>query len=156
MNQLDIDTRTDVYSLGVMLYELLTGSTPLDDQTMREQALLKVLELIRESEPPRPSTRLSDTGDAISGVSDQRRIEPSRLQKILKGELDWIVMKSLEKDRTRRYETPNDFAQDISRFLNDEAVIAKPPSTSYRLQKFIRKNRAVSYTHLTLPTTPYV
>ena len=143
MNQLDIDTRTDVYSLGVMLYELLTGSTPLDDQTMKEQALLKVLELIRETEPPRPSTRLSDSGDAISGVSDQRRIDPSRLQKILKGELDWIVMKSLEKDRTRRYETPNAFAQDISNFLNEEAVSARPPSNSYKLQKFIRKNRGL-------------
>ncbi len=145
MNQLDIDTRTDVYSLGVMLYELLTGSTPLDDNTMKEQALLKVLELIRESEPPRPSTRLSGSGDVISGVSDQRRIEPSRLQKLLRGELDWIVMKSLEKDRTRRYETPNDFAQDISNFLNDEAVTARPPSRGYRLQKLIRKNRGLFY-----------
>ncbi len=143
MNQLDIDTRTDVYSLGVMLYELLTGSTPLEKQTMKEQALLKVLELIREIEPPRPSTRLSDSGDAISGVSDQRKIEPSHLQKILRGELDWIVMKSLEKDRRRRYETPNDFAQDISNFLNDDAVTARPPSRTYRLQKLIRKNRGL-------------
>jgi serine/threonine protein kinase len=141
MNQLDIDTRTDVYSLGVMLYELLTGSTPLDNQTMKDQALLKVLEFIRESEPPRPSTRLSDSGDAISGVSKQRRIEPSRLQKILKGELDWIVMKSLEKDRRRRYETANDFAQDISRFLTGEVVVARPASKSYQIQKFLRKNK---------------
>jgi serine/threonine protein kinase len=152
MNQLDVDARTDVYSLGVMLYELLTGSTPIDHDAMKEQALLKVLEQIRESEPPRPSTRLSASGDAISGLSDQRCIEPARLRKILRGELDWIVMKSLEKDRARRYETANDFARDISRFLNDEAVAARPPSRAYRLQKLIAKNRGLFYSLFSLAT----
>ncbi|MCP4890005.1 MAG: serine/threonine protein kinase, partial [Planctomycetaceae bacterium] len=113
MNQLDVDTRTDIYSLGVMLYELLVGSTPLDRQTMANQALLGVLELIREKEPPRPSTRLSESGDAVTGVSEQRKIEAAQLQKVLRGELDWVVMKSLEKDRSRRYETATAFAHDV-------------------------------------------
>ena len=143
MNQLDVDTRTDIYSLGVMLYELLIGSTPLDNDTMKEQALLKVLELIREREPPTPSSRLSKSGDAIAGVSDQRKIPPVKLRQILKGELDWIVMKSLEKDRTRRYETANAFADDVARFLDDEPVLARPQSSGYRLQKFLRKNRVL-------------
>ena len=143
MNQLDVDTRTDIYSLGVMLYELLIGSTPLDRDTMAKQALLQVLELIRDKEPPRPSTRLDESGDAISGVSEHRKIQPSQLQKILRGDLDWIVMKSLEKDRTRRYETAEAFANDIKRHLNHQPVVARPPSTLYQIGKFVRKNRGL-------------
>ena len=150
MNALDVDARTDVYSLGVMLYELLTGSTPLDKEAIKEHAILQVLQFIREKEPPRPSTRLSDSGDAITGISAQRKITPAKLQQILRGELDWIVMKALDKDRTRRYATASDFAQDVARYLNDEQVIARPPSTSYRVRKFVRKYRGLVTTTLAI------
>ena len=142
MNALDVDTRTDIYSIGVMLYELLTGVTPIDKDTLHQNALFRVLEIIREEEPQRPSYRLSTTGDATSGeISLQRKLQPQKLQQILQGELDWIVMKALEKDRTRRYETPNDLAADIVRYLNNETVLARPASTAYKFQKFIKKNR---------------
>jgi serine/threonine protein kinase len=142
MNALDVDTRTDVYSLGVMLYELLTGSTPLDQETIKEKALFTVLQLIREQEPPPPSKRLSDSGEAVSGISAQRRIEPAQLSRILKGDLDWVVMKALEKDRTRRYETAASLAEDVQRYLDNEPVQARPPSFRYRFGKFARKHRA--------------
>jgi eukaryotic-like serine/threonine-protein kinase len=142
MNALDIDTRTDIYALGVLLYELLTGSTPIDNATIKNQAVFKVLESIRDLDPPRPSTRLSASGDAVTGISQQRQIEPRKLSQLLRGDLDWIVMKALEKDRTRRYETANGFAADVQRFLSGDAIEARPPSTSYRLKKFIRRNRA--------------
>lgn len=142
-NSQDVDTRTDVYSLGVMLYELLTGSTPLESKTMGQKVLWEVLELIRDSTPPSPSHRLSSSHDALAGASNQRRIEPKKLQRILRGELDWIVMKAIEKDRDRRYESANGLAADIARFLNDEPVEAKPPSQIYRVQKFVRKNRGL-------------
>jgi len=141
LNSSDIDSRTDVYSLGIVLYELLTGVTPLDRQTIKDKAILKVLEIIQESDTPRPSFRLSSTGDTITTVSEQRRIEPRKLQSILRGELDWVVMKALEKDRTRRYETPSSFADDIHRFLINEPVEAKPPSRTYKLAKFVSRNR---------------
>ncbi len=143
MNALDIDTRTDVYALGVLLYELLTGSTPIDRQTLENDALLKVLESIREKDPPRPSDRLSSSGDAITGISQQRQIDPRKLTQLLRGDLDWIVMKALEKDRMRRYETANGFAEDVKRFVEGDAIEARPPSTAYRMKKFVSKNRGL-------------
>jgi serine/threonine protein kinase/pimeloyl-ACP methyl ester carboxylesterase/tetratricopeptide (TPR) repeat protein len=139
-NALDVDTRSDVYSLGVLLYELLSGSTPLGSR-LKKTALEELLRLIREEEPPRPSTRLSQSGDALSAISSCRGTEPDRLGKALRGDLDWIVMKALEKDRARRYETASGLARDLQRHLADEPVEACPPSARYRLRKLIRKYR---------------
>ena len=143
MDSLDIDTRTDIYSLGVMLYELLAGSTPLDKDTLGKNALLHVLELIREKDPQRPSTRLSSAANKSEEISRRRKIAPSKLQQILKGELDWIVMKAIEKDRKRRYRSAAGFAEDIQRFLDNEAVEARPPSAGYRIKKLVQKHRGL-------------
>jgi tetratricopeptide (TPR) repeat protein len=140
LNQLDIDTRSDIYSLGVLLYELLTGSTPLERKRLQEAALLEVLRLIREEEPPRPSARLSTT-DELPAVAANRGLEPKKLSGLVRGELDWIVMKALEKDRNRRYESANAFAADVQRYLADETVQACPPSPAYRLRKLARRNK---------------
>src|SRR5262249_42261247 len=136
---LDIDTRTDVYSLGVLLYELLTGVTPYDPERLRSAALAEMQRIIREVEPPKPSTRLSQSTDTIASVAAQRRVDPRRLVPLLQGDLDWMVMKCLEKDRARRYETANGLADDVRRYLTGEAVLAAPPSLAYRARKFVRR-----------------
>src|SRR5881409_1848130 len=141
MSALGVDTRSDIYSLGVLLYELLTGSTPLTHKRLKEVAYAEILRLIKEEEPPRPSTRLSDSGEALASISANRHTEPAKLTKLVRGELDWIVMKALEKDRSRRYETANGFAADVQRYLADEPVQACPPSAGYRLKKFVRRNK---------------
>jgi serine/threonine protein kinase/Flp pilus assembly protein TadD len=140
LNNLDIDTRSDVYSLGVLLYELLTGTTPVDKKSLGQAALLEILRIVREVEPPRPSAKLS-TLDTLPSVAANRGTEPARLSRLMRGELDWLVLKALEKDRTRRYETANGLARDIQRYLADEVVEARPPSVGYRVSKFVRRHK---------------
>ncbi|MBI3862500.1 MAG: protein kinase [Planctomycetia bacterium] len=142
LSAVDVDTRSDVYSLGVMLYELLTGTTPFDKEILSKVGFDELRRIIREQEHLRPSTRLSTLqANALSTICDRRQVDPRRLNHEVRGELDWIVMKALEKDRARRYETASAFAADIERYLADEPVEACPPSAAYRFRKFARKNR---------------
>ena len=141
LSGLDIDTRADIYSLGVLLYELLTGGTPFDGKRLRSAGYAEMQRIIREEEPPKPSTRLTAMGEDTVVVSDNRGTDPKKLGQFIRGDLDWIVMKALEKDRNRRYETANDFANDVTRFLNDEPVEACPPSAAYRFKKLAQRNK---------------
>jgi serine/threonine protein kinase len=145
MNAFGVDTRSDIYSLGVLLYELLTGTTPLERQRLREAAFGEIVRLIKEEEPPRPSVRLSTSG-ALAKVAAARQTDPGKLSRLVRGELDWVVMRCLEKDRSRRYDSASGLARDVERYLKDEPVEARAPSATYRLRKLLQRNKAAVLT----------
>ncbi len=141
MSGLDVDTRTDIYSLGVMLYELLVGVLPFDPKTLREAGYSEIQQIIREKEPPKASTRLSSLGDTQTSIAEQRRTDPSSLHRELIGDLDWITMNAMAKDRTQRYASASELEADIKRYLRDEPVVAGPPSAVYRIKKYIKRHK---------------
>ena len=141
MGGLDVDTRSDIYSLGMMLYELLTGSTPFDQERVQKAGYNELCRMIREDEPPRPSARISTLGAAATTISAHRKTDPARLSQLLHRDLDWIVMKAIQKDRSRRYQTASDFARDVERYLHDEPIEARPPSLFDHAAKWTHRHR---------------
>jgi len=141
MTGLDVDTTTDIYSLGVLLYHLLVGALPFDAQVLRRAGYDEMRRMIREQEPPKPTTRLSSLGQSAQEIAKRRQTDVTSLAKELRGDLDWVTMKAMEKDRTRRYASSSELAADIERHLRNEPVNACPPSAAYRVRKFVRRHR---------------
>ena len=143
MSGLGVDTRSDIYSLGVLLYELLPGAPPVDQQRLLSSGYAEMIRIIREEEPPRPSKRVSTLGESATIVAQKRSTESSQLIRELHGDLDWIVMKMLEKERDRRYESIRELSNDLDRYLQEQPVAARPPSIAYRTSKYVRRNRVL-------------